>query len=106
MAINSNQTSSNYTTGRILSLAGTLWLSYRINTCLFGIVCIMHVYCTYEMYYFVLVYHYHIFPLLSACTYISTGRKPTFSSELRLAARYAYLKNTYTQIYMCIRGHI
>ena len=31
--------------------------------------------------------HYRIFPLLSACTYISTERKPALNSEVRLTAR-------------------
>ena len=33
--------------------------------------------------------HYRIFPLLSACAYISTGRKPALNSKVRLIARCA-----------------
>ena len=41
---------------------------------------------------------YRIFPLLSACAYISTGRKSALNSEVRLT------KNSYIQERMHVRG--
>jgi hypothetical protein len=32
---------------------------------------------------------YRIFPLLSACAYVSTGRKPALNNDVRLTARCA-----------------
>ena len=37
----------------------------------------------------VYIHNYRIFPLLSACAYISTGRKPALNSKVRLTARCA-----------------
>ena len=43
-----------------------------------------------------LAVYYHIFPLLSACAYISTGRKSALNSKVHLTARSMRLtKNSY-----------
>ena len=52
------------------------------------------------------IYIYRIFPLLSACAYISTRRKPALNKWGVPNSEMCLTKNTYIQVHMCVHGHI